>query len=195
MYSVAIVFVAAQASLAISSKCEKEWPTDFEMQEYCIKQQVEGQAEILEYVSRYNVDLDNKSSAASLTTAEVILVKCFSEWDGDNKMIAYCIEKQEESALRLGKLTRKASKESAEVSGSVSSYAATQVKNPPPQDMVMRAEQLLHELGFLAAEPDGVVGGDTVAAVLDYQAANQLKTTGDIDADLIEHMAETLSQR
>ena len=61
-------------------------------------------------------------------------------------------------------------------------------KNPPSADMVRSAEAMLNQLGFNAGEADGIVRGNTVSAVLDYQYKHGLPTTGEIDEDLIEHL-------
>jgi len=72
---------------------------------------------------------------------------------------------------------------------------ATQVANPPPGDIVRSAEEMLNQLGFDAGEADGIVRGNTVAAVLDYQAAHGLPITGDIDEGLIKHLQGQIAAR
>ena len=80
----------------VETFCEKEWPDDFRMQEYCQERQFDGVKKVLAYVERY------QQSGNVVGTA--ILKNCDREWPEDFAMRAYCIERQEEAAERLGKL-------------------------------------------------------------------------------------------
>lgn len=69
----------------------------------------------------------------------------------------------------------------------------TQVVNQLPPEQVILAEALLTRFAYDCGEPDGIVRGDTVAAVLDDQFENGLPTSGDIDKTLIAHMQSQLN--
>lgn len=94
----------------IKAHCESKWPTDYEMQEYCVEQQVDGAKRMNSFLKRYNVEalLEDPKEAERLykegNAPVVIALNCFDEWEGDFEMIAYCIDQQEKAAKRLGKL-------------------------------------------------------------------------------------------
>jgi hypothetical protein len=76
--------------------CAKEWPNDFRMQEYCIKQQIDGWRRVGSMIDR---------APAGLKTA---YGQCAIDWrwgKGDNeydwRMVAYCMEKQRDAYTRV----------------------------------------------------------------------------------------------
>lgn len=77
----------------IRANCEAEWPGDYRMQEYCIKNQVEALQAI--------APLADSSSSIERD----IVGKCAVEWRKpigfDYRMIKYCYEKQIEAYRRL----------------------------------------------------------------------------------------------
>lgn len=75
---------ANAAKADIRSKCFQKWNTDYQMVEYCIKEQTEA------------------SSKLQRTPSSPIQSKCISKWGQDYQMVNYCIEQQSGSANRLG---------------------------------------------------------------------------------------------
>lgn len=67
----------------IKAHCAREWPNDFAMQSYCIKEQREG----FQKVEAARPGLDADMSAA--------LARCESEWAVEWSMIAYCLGEQQ----------------------------------------------------------------------------------------------------
>lgn len=107
---------ATQSTLADSTKeriaahCEAKWPTDYEMQEYCAEQQRDGVRAVFDFLKRYGIGdiLDDEEQLQRLYNERkvpvVIAIDCLQKWDDDYEMIAYCLDQQEQSAKRLGKL-------------------------------------------------------------------------------------------
>lgn len=73
----------------IKNHCQKEWPDDFKMQAYCIKQQKNA----------VNVLEQGPPDDVPEGVFDKIRSKCDREWHGDYKMRAYC-EKQQIEAWR-----------------------------------------------------------------------------------------------
>lgn len=191
-----------QALAGVTEHCETKWPTDFEMQAYCVDQQKEGAGDIYSFMSRYDVELNpgKEVDPSALPPAKLILLSCWTKWDGDYEMIAYCIEQQEKAALRLGKLPRVSSESKPTRSVDRSNNALrkdpkSQIHNPPPENAVIRAQQLLSDLGYFNGEVDGDLRGDTVAAILDYEMENNLEVTGLISDQLVKHMQVTFDRK
>jgi len=67
---------------AAKQKCSTEWPSDFQMQAYCLKQQKTGFEQ---------VDQQRGGLSAPLKAS---LQNCEAEWATDYQMQAYCLEKQ-----------------------------------------------------------------------------------------------------
>lgn len=90
---------------SVSEECEKEWPGDYQMQEFCIKQAAGGAEAIQDFLARHGMTTDNwvKHSVRGEVPA-LILKKCSEEWHPDLKMIAFCVKKEEKAAIRLGKI-------------------------------------------------------------------------------------------
>ena len=73
--------------------CSAEWPDDFQMQDYCLKQQVEGMAQFKAASESVGRPLDRA------------LERCVSEWTKAGvpnwQMIGYCSKQQAESYRKL----------------------------------------------------------------------------------------------
>jgi hypothetical protein len=78
--------------LSITSKCAKEWPTDFRMQAYCQQQQVEALGKL---ATRH------QSGALQHAAGATIRATCASEWPNDPRMTNYCEEQQLKGLARL----------------------------------------------------------------------------------------------
>jgi len=74
----------------IRTKCAKEWPTDFTMQEYCQTQQREGLSQLWK---------NNEFVLRGDANGSTIRIKCQSDWPDDFTMRAYC-EDQQMKALK-----------------------------------------------------------------------------------------------
>lgn len=81
-----------KAMPGIKAKCAKEWPTDFEMQAYCQKQQREALSKLWDHNAWITDNADGR----------VIRNKCQGEWPDDFEMRAYC-EDQQYKALKVVK--------------------------------------------------------------------------------------------
>ena len=85
------------------AKCAQEWPSDYRMRNYCVKQQTEG---------TYALDRGRPSDVDS-TAFRVIRGKCAEEWPRDFRMRAYCESQQVEGyralkSISVGSSTRNA---------------------------------------------------------------------------------------
>lgn len=103
-----IFFVSWSLSVSadsVSDECKKEWPGDYQMQEFCMKQATDGAESIQDFLARYDMTTDNwvEHSVRGEVPA-LILKKCSEKWHPDMNMIAFCIEEEEKSAIRLGKI-------------------------------------------------------------------------------------------
>ncbi|PHS48791.1 MAG: hypothetical protein COB05_04590 [Marinobacter sp.] len=106
--SLATLMLAGSLSVSadtITEECENEWPGNYQMQEYCAKKAAGGARAIHAFLARHDMTMDNwvKQSVRGKVPA-LILKKCNEEWHPDLKMIAYCLEKEEVAAIRLGKI-------------------------------------------------------------------------------------------
>lgn len=72
------------------SDCQRSWPDDFTMQEYCISTQEEAAATL----AKRDFDLPEASR-------KTVIATCYSKWLDDPKMVLYCLETQEEAAIKL----------------------------------------------------------------------------------------------
>ena len=68
----------------IKEHCEKKWPTDFQMQAYCVKQQSEAVQNLAK----------GKPSDISKSRWNQIFSECWSKWTNDFQMMNYCTEQQ-----------------------------------------------------------------------------------------------------
>ena len=75
---------ATEPDVDIRELCREKWRTDFEMQDYCMKQQEEAR----DQVKSRNID-------------DAIAHFCAGRWSGDWEMFAYCVKKQSEAKARL----------------------------------------------------------------------------------------------
>ncbi len=89
----------------VTEDCEKEWPGDYRMQEYCLKKASKGAGRVYAYLERHNLTLDNwvKHQVMGEVPA-IIFGRCQTEWGKNIPMLAYCLEKEEKAAMRLGKI-------------------------------------------------------------------------------------------
>lgn len=85
------------------TKCRDEWPTDFRMQQHCLKQQTEG-ARTLDAGPATGVD------AAAF---RIIRGKCSEEWPRDFRMRAHCEKQQTEGYRALNSASTGESKRNA----------------------------------------------------------------------------------
>jgi hypothetical protein len=76
----------------IRRKCVGEWPTDYVMQEHCLRQQLEA-------VRKVQEPLDIPGAAASVP--QQIRSKCATDWPQDFQMRAHCEKQQAEAYRRL----------------------------------------------------------------------------------------------
>lgn len=90
-FVIALAVLAAPDDVAkgIRERCAREWPSDYEMQEYCIGQQSEAVAALRPVVA--SPDRIDKE----------ILRHCGSEWGDDWQMLAYCYGEQRAAYDRL----------------------------------------------------------------------------------------------
>lgn len=82
----------------VESKCQEEWPTDYRMQEYCVKQQTEAVSALSQ----------SHPSDVDLAAFRVVRGKCAEEWPRDFKMRAYCERQQVEGYRALQSSTNSA---------------------------------------------------------------------------------------
>lgn len=82
----------------VKSKCQEEWPTDYRMQEYCVKQQTEAVSALGK----------SNPSDVGLAAFRIIRGKCAEEWPRDFKMRAYCERQQVEGYRALQSSTNSA---------------------------------------------------------------------------------------
>lgn len=87
--------------------CSAQWPTDYRMQEFCMGKQAEGHKAVEAFLNRNGIDKNNaKARLDANDPASLIFYTCFQQWSEDYRMQAYCIGKQEEAAIRLGRLKK-----------------------------------------------------------------------------------------
>lgn len=76
------------------SGCVRDWPGDFAMQSFCVKNQIEG----------YNTTARGPSTPLAVLSPEEatqIRAFCTEEWPGDFQMQAYCQEQQADGVAYL----------------------------------------------------------------------------------------------
>lgn len=73
--------------------CETEHPGDFELQEYCLRKQIEAHNSLAAF----------QAANPEGTIGHQILAKCIEHWP-DRELVDYCVGKQVEAAKRLGKM-------------------------------------------------------------------------------------------
>ena len=78
-------FSAFAADRNINNHCKSEWGTDYEMLEYCIKNQEEA-----------------KNNLRNKIISPEISQKCKNEWGTNYEMVDYCVKNQEEAKRNLG---------------------------------------------------------------------------------------------
>jgi hypothetical protein len=76
------------------------------MQEHCVQKQEEGLSAAGEFRRRHGIDTVDElfERYESGDVAAIIAVECIKDWGENFDMRAYCIQRQEEAARRLGKL-------------------------------------------------------------------------------------------
>jgi hypothetical protein len=75
------------------------------MQEHCIKEGSKGALEVRSFLERHSLlDQDLQEAAKTKETQVMILIRCSKDWKNDYQMMGHCIRKQEEAAIRLGKI-------------------------------------------------------------------------------------------
>jgi hypothetical protein len=90
-YASASLEVPGNWNQIAQAKCAEEWPSDYRMRDYCVKQQTEG-ARALDKSPPSDVDS---------TAFKVIRGKCAEEWPRDFKMRVYCEGQQFEGYRSL----------------------------------------------------------------------------------------------
>ena len=90
-YANASIDVPANWREVAQAKCQEEWPTDYSMQEHCMKNQTESSQTLAE------------GSPAGIDPAafRVIRGKCAEEWPRDFQMRAHCEKQQYEGYREL----------------------------------------------------------------------------------------------
>jgi len=82
---------ASVALHAMSRRCEREWPNDFKMQEYCVKQQTAASIEVSK--------IWRTLAAGGNARLKAPFAQCTLDWaDGDTwdyTMVLYCYRQQE----------------------------------------------------------------------------------------------------
>jgi hypothetical protein len=81
---VAKYLIDSETESSIKPYCKKEWPTDYEMQKYCVDEQKKALAKLLE---ERPDDIPSK-------IFDGIRKKCREDWPNDYKMRLYCEKKQ-----------------------------------------------------------------------------------------------------
>lgn len=89
----------------LASDCAKEWPGNYQMQEHCQKQMVQGAKDIYAYLARYGMTTDTVFSHRQRGEVPALIYeRCMKEWDKDFRMAAFCLKREEEAGRRLGKI-------------------------------------------------------------------------------------------
>ncbi len=87
--------------------CAGKYPGDYEMQEYCYKQQLEAMHKLHKLLDRYNVLTIQPDGRVKLNPPpsggvyREIFSNCISKWKDDHTMQLYCFEKQAAAYQRL----------------------------------------------------------------------------------------------
>ena len=78
------------------------------------------------------------------------------------------------------------------VSGAVNfrSLCVVSIRGPPVnmKKAIRNIQLILAKNGYDAGAPDGVMGGKTTKAIAAYQAANGMKSTGEVDEALVRSL-------
>ena len=93
----------------IKDKCRYEWMSDYQMQEYCYKNQTTAMHKFVNQYRKYVEDFDpSKYKNAGEVPAEIrIIAGCFNNWRNEQfdtcdwQMVIYCIDNQFESYNRM----------------------------------------------------------------------------------------------
>ena len=92
----AVVFVSLPASAEeaidaekmIRAYCAAKWAADYEMQKYCIDEQIEAAAKVYDHQEKYAPESEERK----------IMDRCVGKWTRagviDFEMVAYCIDEQ-----------------------------------------------------------------------------------------------------
>lgn len=89
--------------------CAAEWPNDYKMRDYCIRQQSNANQELFNLAEKYGL-IKNGTIAPSLSGSDIekMLLKCMQEWKKarfdtyDFKMVVYCWKQQIDSYESIG---------------------------------------------------------------------------------------------
>lgn len=88
---------AGELERGIRARCEREWSGDFQMQLYCVNQQIESARDAA----------DTMSEVSGTAAGDQIIGHCFDEWsddDGPNwQMVDYCMDSQLEAYRALNR--------------------------------------------------------------------------------------------
>lgn len=105
--AILVLFAVPAWAGSVEEFCEDEWPDDYRMQRHCMDKQREGAAVLEAFQDRYDLSIENsRRRAEEGDVPAVIYHRCTREWHPDFRMIAHCLQKQEEAAQELGKLDR-----------------------------------------------------------------------------------------
>ncbi|MGB7292143.1 MAG: hypothetical protein WBD99_08225 [Thermodesulfobacteriota bacterium] len=81
----------------IKTRCAKKWPTDYEMQEYCINKQTEAASKLQKFIETYPEGSEER----------IIISRCAIKWqEGDTydyEMVEYCSNNQIQAFQKLYK--------------------------------------------------------------------------------------------
>ncbi len=91
----------------IKGFCANKWPSDYQMREYCEKQQIEGNQELFAIAEEHGlVTNGNLSASPTGNTIEKIINRCMNKWEKaqfktyDFTMVTYCVKQQIQSYRR-----------------------------------------------------------------------------------------------
>jgi hypothetical protein len=85
----------------IKGFCANKWPSDYQMREYCEKQQIEGNQELFAIAEKNGLVKNGSLSASPKGNAiEKIFIRCMNKWEKDQfktydfTMVVYCVKQQ-----------------------------------------------------------------------------------------------------
>jgi hypothetical protein len=79
---------------AIAQMCEKEWPSNYEMQVYCRRKQNDAARDFYKMARDIKTAEQDPETKKAVQVASDVANRCFREWKGNFEMTMYCIRKQ-----------------------------------------------------------------------------------------------------
>ena len=105
-----ILYFSFNANADSVEDCEKQYPSEYKLQKYCIEKAHRSAKEITNYLERYDMSLENWiSHKVEGKVAAIIYWECTNKYwtkgkKADITLMAYCLKTEEKAALELGKL-------------------------------------------------------------------------------------------